>query len=63
MSVQNEARISPGSAPPRWVILKIGVAGMEEASVAALKQRVEDFASKVPAEFGVPDSKVEVTTP
>ena len=62
-SFQASYETNPGPAPPRWVILKIGVDGMEGARVAELKQRVRDFASKLPAEFGVPDSKVEVTTP
>ena len=55
--MQSEYKTRPDSAPPRSVSLKIGFAGMEDASVAALWQRVDDFVSKLRAE-GV---SVEVT--
>ena len=50
MSIQNEYKIRPDPTPPRFVSLNIEVAGMDVDSVAALKQRVEDFASKLRAE-------------
>ena len=59
--VQNEYKIHAGPTSPRYVSLTIDVAGIDDASVAALKRKVEEFAAEVCAEYGSLPHEVKVT--
>ena len=52
MVIQSEYKTHAGPTKPRTVALTVDVTNMDEAGIADVQRRLEDFASKLDAELG-----------